>query len=615
MTRGNLADLRSKNGEITDPPVATKDTPNAPRYTRQSRSPSPPSQSSSVFCKKCLDNQHLFVSSLAQYLPEDLSDPEYAERERNYWRFHRGLERRYPQVCADCEPKVNEKLDQAAYTAKTDHLRRMLRHTAENRNLYTTSAANYFHTLGKWLWFISFFLQMLCYTLLIRQHFEAQFGHTNNFSWISLLSRALDIAFRRLPTPERLVSWAFRVGLLSCWWNPRWIECCKGRTKRLSGFPRFYACQVLSLALKSPHFLYDFLLVEDESHQPPTQVVSLAILAVLALYLYRASPNLIRTEHILLFQPKPVNNGGAPTSPPAEQPPPTRDGGQQTMADILDEILNESGAGSSFNPVLDSPTPSTKFSIIDLLEPTPQRKSYNPNTAFMSPNPFRKQQGHRGLQASTSQNFDLGGLSISDSPRPRTRQQTRQQTHYEMEMDWSPTQSQHRAFSSFQPGTARKLKFGETPVQDRPGVFWAKVPPAPITPAQRVFNPPNPPMIRASQASTTNSIRFQGANGGSAFSKPQAMAPPTTEFAEPKFLLKPKKDERDSLADMFTRSFSLDPEPEEDRQTDQPRQVQSFAHNLAYLVCGLCLAVVGNWAYSYWLSLSPTSIAPGPLKW
>lgn len=608
---GDLADSQAKHGEITDPPVATTDTPQAPRYVRQSRSPSPPPNTNQVFCKKCLDNQHLFTASLAQYLPDDPTDPEYAERERNYWKFCRGLEKRYPQVCANCEPKVNEQLDKAAYTAKTDHLRRMLRHTAENRYLYTPSAANYFYALGRWLWFFSFLMQMLYYALLIRLHFDTELGDASNSSWSALLLRLLDVALRRLPTSERMVYWSFWTGLLSCWWNPRWVECCKGRAKKLVGFPRFYACQALSLVLKSPHFLYGCLLVEDELYRPPTQAASIAILALLAFYLYRASPNLIRVEHIPLWQPKTRSISGPPASPLVEKPPPpTRDGGQQTMADILDEILNESAPGPPSSPTLDSPTPSRTFPAMDRLEPAPQKTAYNPSTAFMSPNPFRKQHGHQDPQASTSQNFDLGGLSISDSPRPRTRQTPQ----YDMEMDWSPTQSQHRAFSSFQPGPARKLKFGETPVQDRPGVFWAKVPPAPITPAQRVFNPPNLPVIRASPTSTLNSIRFQGGNLSSALRKPQPVTSSSTEFAEPKLRLKPISDERDSLAEMFTRSFSLDPEPENDRQASQPPQAQSFAHNLAYLVFGLCLAVLGNWAYSYWLSVSPV-LAPSPIHW
>lgn len=492
----------------------------------------------------------------------------------------------------------------------------MLRHTAENRNLYTPSLANYFHTLGSWLWFLSVLLQILCCALLIRQHFDAaESRDTSKSSWSAWLVSVPGVIFRRLPTPERLVCWSFRTGVLSCWWNPRWVDCCKGRAKNLVGLPSFYAAQALSLVLKSPSFLYGFLVVEDEAHRPPTQAVSLAILAVLVLYLHRASPKLIRVEHIPLFAPKPTRSASAtPSSPPAEKRPPTRDGGQQTMADILDDILNETPSRPASNPAFDSPTPTRTVPIMDRLDPTPQKKAYNPNTAFMSPNPFRKQQGPQAPQAIASQNFDLAGLSISESPQKRFRQPI----HYDTEMDWSPTQSQHRAFSSFQPGTARKLKFGETPVQDRPGVFWAKVPPAPTTPAQRIFNPPNAPVIRPNPPATTNTIRFQGTSGGTAaLGRPQAATSPATEFAEPKLRLRPVSDERDSLADMFTRGFSLDPEPEEERQAAGAQGTQgqsSFAHNLAYLVSGLCLAVLGNWAYSYWLSLSP-AMARGPISW
>lgn len=488
----------------------------------------------------------------------------------------------------------------------------MLKHTAENRDLYAVSASNYFSALGRWLWFISFWLQTLLYALLIRLHFDSGSGELNNPSSKALWHRGLDFTFRCLPTTERLLYWSFWMGLLSCWWNPRWVECCKGRSKKLVGFPKFYACQVLSLVLKSPQFLHGCFSVEDGAHRPPTQVLSLAILAVLALYLYNRSPNLIRTKQIIVWQPKATGVGGPPPPHLAEKPPPTRDGGEQTMADILDEILNETETKPASNPALDSPAPSGRFAAGDTFDSTPQRLAYNPNTAFMSPNPFKKQQGTQGPQTSTSQGFGLGGLSISDGPMTRSR--ARQAIKYDTEMDWSPTQSQHRAFNSFSTGSVRKLKFGETPVQDRPGVFWAKVPPAPTTPAQRVFNPPNAPVIRAGPSSTINDIRFQGGNEGTAFGRPQAITSPTTEFAAPKLLLRPKSDERDFLADMFSRGFSLDPEPEDDRPSSQPQQGQSFAHNLAYLVLGLGLAIFGNWAYSYWLSTSP-AMTQVPLTW
>ena len=79
-------------------------------------------------------------------------------------------------------------------------------------------------------------------------------------------------------------------------------------------------------------------------------------------------------------------------------------------------------------------------------------------------------------------------------------------------MDWSPAplepKSQHRAFTDNLPinkdavffGLAQPQKntklFGQSPVAPEAGTFWFKVPPAPITPAQQLRNPPNQPRMR-----------------------------------------------------------------------------------------------------------------------
>jgi hypothetical protein len=43
--------------------------------------------------------------------------------ERKYYKFRANLERQYPQVCEDCEPKVLDRMREAGRTARTDYLR------------------------------------------------------------------------------------------------------------------------------------------------------------------------------------------------------------------------------------------------------------------------------------------------------------------------------------------------------------------------------------------------------------------------------------------------------------------------------------------------------------
>ena len=80
---------------------------------------------SDLFCAQCVRNQHLFTNALASYFPSS-DDPNYSAYEREYPKFRRNLEERYPQVCDKCEPRVKARIRQAGYEAKSDHLRRMM---------------------------------------------------------------------------------------------------------------------------------------------------------------------------------------------------------------------------------------------------------------------------------------------------------------------------------------------------------------------------------------------------------------------------------------------------------------------------------------------------------
>lgn len=589
----SAADNRPKNGDITDPPVATTATPEAPTYA--ARSPSPPPATEQVFCKKCLNNQHLYISSLAQYLPDDPDDPEYAERERNYYRFRRGLEKRYPQVCANCEPKVRQKLDKAIYHAKADHLRRMVDRSARTRVLTTPSAVHYFHSAGKWLWITSFFFQLLWHMLLMQKAITSNSSGVEEKSWAMLAARTFGIFGNQLPSPERTMKWSFWTSALSLWWNPKWVEVFKGFNQHLFGFKHYYFYQTLILALKLPAFLNTAVLPASSASRVKVQVIAHTSMALCMYFLYNLTQKSIRTDHSPLWELRPSTIGVTSSPKQPAQRPESRAGGEQSMADILDEILREpaSNHGPDLQPRMSKYLGPDQF---DHMPSIGQRSSYNPTASALGSNPF---QNINSPREATTSGFDLDSLSISDRPQTRaqTRLQTRgrQQTQYDSNMDWSPTQSQHRAFSTYQPGQSQPLKFGATPTHEKAGTFWAKIPPAPTTPAQRVFNPPNKPLIRTSPTTTTGSIQFQRSQTGLNLRQPQAQAPPATIFAQPRFRPQQPSDERDSLSEMFNRSFTLDPDPPE-RETDQH---PPLAQKIKYILLGLCLAVLGNKAYDY----------------
>lgn len=548
-----------------------------------------------------MNNQHLYISSLAQYFPDDPNDPEYAERERYYYRFRRGLEARYPQVCAECEPKVREKLNKSIYHAKADHLRRMVDRSAQTRVLTTPTAVHYFHSAASRLWTMSYFFQLLWHLLLIQKAILANSDDFEQKSWALLAARTFDLFAGYLPTPASTIKWSFWTSALCLWWNPRWVEVSKGFDKHLFGFKHYYFYQTLILVLKLPAFLNIDVLPPSSMSRVTVQVIAHVSMAFFMYFLYHITCNSIRTDHSPLWELRPSSIGATPPSQPSGQPSgqqaESQGGGEQSMADILDEILREPAAnhGPDLLPYVG------KHSSIDQFDHMPmasKRSSYDPTAARLGGNPF---QNLNSTPQATTTGFGLGGLSISD--RPQTRAQTRSQVQYQSEMEWTPTQSQHRAFSTYQPGQTQKLKFGETPTHERAGVFWAKIPPAPTTPAQRVFNPPNAPLIRTTPVTTTttprNTFQFQGSQG---FKQPQSQPPaPATIFAHPTFLPPPPRDERDTLSELFKRSFTLDANPQAGEISRDQYRRQTVGEKIKYLVLGLCLAVVANRAYNYLL--------------
>ena len=121
-------------------------------------SPSSQDADSPIFCPTCLKNQHLYNASLAQYhIETDPAHPKYKEMERKYFEYRKNLEKRYPQVCEDCEPRVLERMKRAGRTAKTDYLRRLMdksraRRSANRGNAITFSAS--LESISKFMWYM-----------------------------------------------------------------------------------------------------------------------------------------------------------------------------------------------------------------------------------------------------------------------------------------------------------------------------------------------------------------------------------------------------------------------------------------------------------------------------
>lgn len=144
-------------------------------------------------------------------------------------------------------------------------------------------------------------------------------------------------------------------------------------------------------------------------------------------------------------------------------------------------------------------------------------------------------------------------------------------------MDWTPSASQHRAFSSYNPYKVKNTnpRFSDIPIEPKSGPIWYKVPPAPTSPAQRIRNPPMRPLIRESPKEKKENF-FQNTSRGPLDLGSSSLGTLSDfKISEPKFFAPEDRDDpRDGLSNMFANSFSISPDPEEERYR-RPRTTTS----------------------------------------
>ncbi|KAI1294404.1 hypothetical protein F5Y03DRAFT_317360 [Xylaria venustula] len=520
-----------QHGEITDPPVATDSLNRGnvqyafPRSPVPSLSPQPPSPSNaapaggaieSIFCADCLRNQHMLNCSLAQFeWPEEPTAADYRERERKYWSLKKELEKRYPQVCGKCLPKANAKLLQASYTAQTDHLRRMMDRTRSKRTeAKRRGPLDLVNFLGRTAWQAGYVLQGTWHLIVVILLLTESYASTPaKGGWIPAALAALHrLCATIVPSPDWTMQWAINLGLCAFPWNPRFKQSIRGFTAHILGFRQWYTYQLLALLQR---FIALSIAQYSRSQGLPTtaQLGAQLIIPLLMIQLYLAAQRSIRTDTSPLFrQPAELTAGLHAASEGSS----TASGSD--MVGILDDILHsrDKKQGSSPGGSLATPFPPAT------------------NEAVQSP---------------------------QEEPRS---------SHGPDEMEWSPSGSQHRAFSSYNSLHIKNTnpRFGDAPMEPKPGPLWYKVPPAPTNPAQRLRNPPMRPIIRESPKE--KEPLFQSTKQQSIFEFKDRARESTTQLnlAAPKFHApQPKEDPRDNLSSMFARSFSIGPEQDEDELT------------------------------------------------
>jgi hypothetical protein len=195
-------------------------------------------------------------------------------------------------------------------------------------------------------------------------------------------------------------------------------------------------------------------------------------------------------------------------------------------------------------------------------------------------------------------------LATGEVPQRLDQQQNRNDIDTE-EMEWAPSRprSQYRAFNAPPRALQPEIQhFGEAPASDQSSPFWYKLPPAPITPAQRLRNPPPEIKLRVSSLEVKENFfnnvihRTSGVDkrpdGRSLDASENARE--GVEFAQQKFFPPPSPSEAgNTLADLLT-SFSLsNPEVERPKDAEKSSSVRHAFQGLA-LFLGLYF-----WNYTF----------------
>ncbi|KAM0251711.1 hypothetical protein ACHAQJ_008032 [Trichoderma viride] len=550
--------LANQYGDVTDPPALESSTPK--QFAKQMPS-RPASPTDSVFCENCLKNQRLFTRSLAQYLPDDPSHPDYADLERKYYRYRKDLEKRYPQVCADCAKRVEQRINQAGYTAKTDHLRRMMEKSRGRKVPKRMTSLDVANAMGRWFWWGGLVIQIAWHLVSVSHVLEIhaiqedgmydpddQSATKQMISWLHHLRGFL-------PAADTLIRWSIKAGFLSAWWNPHFVQLNRGFTRHLLGFTQWYCFQGLII-----FFRYIFRSVlhmqGGQAQSNGAQISAHFAMACIMGLIYSLARGSIKVDTTPLFgvTDRTVSADQMPSPSPRKK---IRE--PKTLAEALTEALE------STNPSpIKKPTPRRVFESVNpspIKNPTPRRFQEllpTPRTA----NPFR----------TSHDELSFAGFSLSDkSPQKGLRAQDPD------EMDWSPVPKQmhrstHRAFQDTPVSKLGSRPFGQAPARPDAGPFWFKVPAAPVNPAQRLRNPPGAPVFnRAFSEPRKDEGNFSFGRDLIDEAREEPSRASSVDFRGPSFFAPEHPDDTDELADALGQSFTF--ANEEDDESDSEETV------------------------------------------
>ncbi|RVX70246.1 hypothetical protein B0A52_05579 [Exophiala mesophila] len=335
----------------------------------------------SIFCSTCLKNQHLYTYNLSQFLP-DPDHPEYARYEADFPAFKKELEKRYPQCCAQCEPKVRRQLQQATYNARTDHVRRVLDKSRQRRIASRLGWRSLLVSAAGCGYGISLATQVVWH-LYGSQVQWIPGEHGLNIA-SCLKSRTWSLAC--FEQTESIANLSLILGLLCIWWNPKWQHKISNNEGRLIGLQRYYLIQLAILFLR-------FAALALLHHIPFTETAASVLHAVFAISIAVAGLwSTFRIITIRLAQPIDWHQDPAALLTSGQfNPPPTKI--QQQLETGGERAFNIDSLSSVSAQTYEAWKPPSPPDTGDSMDWTPTQPTFSPapkpvRVAPSGPSPF-----------------------------------------------------------------------------------------------------------------------------------------------------------------------------------------------------------------------------------
>jgi hypothetical protein len=572
------------------------------------------------------------------------------------------LEKRYPQVCEDCLPRVAERLKQSSYTAKTDHLRRLLDKTRQNvaPGKSKKTWLDVFDILGQISWILGIFGQLLWDFVGTSGHLIRRFldiSTSDIFSSEPLIDPDSDIALSPLAswmqavlnildydgnsirpsgycgiTISNLAKWSLLLSIISIWWNPKFKEGYRGYHRHIKGFQDWYKYQVLLLIARVVFWSlikYELLDRVDPSATIGVHIFMLGFTVSVYTLAPKSSQQPTNFPQVTIAARRcfKVDFGRlfAPTSPERLLPYVGRkekskyDGNDMSQA--LTSILEESSSSalvsstSQVDPFYDNYLSGKSMQSHPASRYELSTRHNSEDTGLTRRSPHRDPRDLLGIPrtvpslAEMTPDESLRYLSTGEVP-PHMQGETGYDVAQDV-MEWKPHSSQYRAFQPAQAPRQSQL-FSQAPVVPDQSPFWYKgLPPAPISQAHKARNPPNAPRLqpRSQEAKKNFFDRVTGRQPNSPLSESTVGALEIEyssvtphheiEFAQQKFFPPTASDAASGLSEMFEQAFTLKSSEGEDGEASKGSPESMEANRKRHIFTALFLLLaLLGWNFS-----------------